>query len=223
MSIVKAVSFAGILMVFGITDAAAQSRSAKLPNFECSRFDCVESSAISGVGGRAMSAPVPTPVAAAPPGGQRLLFEGAGYPACQSIIGFTGAAPYQYILATGIPVPLGSTHASLDAVAQGNLAGSPAGSSAGIFGLLQLKRTGTPTWENAHTSYLYSVAGSASMTPENLYGNGAYTSIEDLSLLANGAGVPDEIDVRLAFFGANAGGYVTINKAVCQGKMTVEF
>lgn len=219
----------------GATLATAGSFGARLgeslPEFRCDQFNCVQVSAASnanqpGVMPQAIS---PNPVIAAPPPGQRLEWGGlAGGAQCVNVRTMnpqpTYADPYEYIHVTEIPVPLGSTHAALVASFESAMAGAPGGSG-GNVGMLQIRRTGSSTWENVDVAYGFTIAG-ASGTPPILYGTGHYEGIRNLAQLAGpGQGsTPDAIDVRLGVFAAYTPAFSTIlNNQACKGHLVVTF
>ncbi|MEJ5207468.1 hypothetical protein [Denitratimonas sp. CY0512] len=168
----------------------------------------------------------PTPVAVAPPSGQRYLWQGAGYPACQSFLDMdpqpTLASPYPYIAGNDVPVPLGSTHVSLLGSFQSNLARGPSGNAANI-GMLQIRRSGG-VWHNVSLSYAYTIIGHN--PAQSLFNRATYDGLVNLAELPGGTGIPDMVDVRLAAFplytNPSASSDVLIN-AVCWGTLQVTF
>lgn len=167
----------------------------------------------------------PTPVVVAPPAGQRYLWQGAGYPACQSILAMapqpTLNSPYPYIAANEVPVPLGSTHASLLGSFQSNLARGATGNAANV-GMLQIRRSGG-TWYNVSISYAYTIIGHN--PPQSLFNRATYDGLVNLADLPGGTGVPDMVDVRLAVFPLythTPATDVALN-AVCWGTLQVAF
>jgi hypothetical protein len=200
-------------------------KSEQLPELQCDRLDCVLKPAGSPSKIAATPAvPSPLPYNVGPPAGQRFGWRGAGYPACQSLSTIpapTGGAPYEYIRADLIPVPLGSTHATLMASVQANLSGGPSGSAA-VIALLQMRRSGTAPWVNVDASYVYTVRGNPE--PTSLYGTASYQAFESLEALPGGTGVPDAIDVRVGTFSIFTATFTNvIYNAVCYGKLDVTF
>lgn len=201
----------------------------QLPDIQCTRTSCsiVYGSAgtLAPGAGNTINAPDPNPVVIAPPAGQRYLWQGAGFPTCQNILAMdpqpTMALPYEYITATSVPVPLGSTHASLLGNFQVNLARGASGNAAN-FGMLQIRRSGG-TWINVNNSYAYTVQGST--PPQSLYNTATYQGQVSLAELPDGTAVPDLVDVRLAVFPLYTSAPatdVTLNK-VCWGQLQVAF
>lgn len=168
----------------------------------------------------APATPSTTPVAVGPPAGQRFMWQGAGYPACQSLAGASMSSPYTYINATQVPVPLGSTHISLFATLLANISGGPTG-AAGDFVTLQVKPSASSTWTYVDTGYAASIYGST--VAQNLYNSGTFHGLVDLASL-NGGTVPSEIDIRVQTFPLYVGGFnnVAVN-AVCGGQLQLSF
>lgn len=199
-----------------------------IPALNCDRTNCSFADQSSKDSSNTQpAAPSPNPTVVGPPAGQRYLWLGAGYPNCQSIKSIvpipTLPNPYVYISAATIPVPLGSTHATLLATAEGNISGGPAGSLA-IAGVLQIKRSSTATWTNSVISYIYSHEGMS--IPTSLYGTGSLQGLEDLASLPPAGSVPDAIDVRLSIVPvySSDGGFTTTNwSQVCKGKLILTF
>lgn len=206
--------------------------SGGLPSLNCSQTRCDFSSPDAGYleAGLSPAAPNPYPVVVGPPAAQRYLWRGANYPACQSLKALVPAAtfgnPYVYMKAMTIPVPLGSTHASIVTTVEANLSGGPAG-ALGIAGLLQIKRSNSVNWIIASSAYVYSVPGTP--TPQSMYGTGSMQTLENLAALpveVGSGGVPDAIDIRFASFPvySSDGGFSNTNySAVCKGSMTLSF
>lgn len=200
-----------------------QIPSDQIPELNCDRFSCTYAQAGTRTNDIQPFAANPLPVGAGPSAGQRLLWRGAGYPSCQNISGSTYPNNlYSYIQALTIPVPLGSTHATLNATIETSLRGGPNGSGA-IGGILQIKRSSQPesAWENAASSYAHSIAGSNPTV--SLFSNASYFALEDLALLAGGTGVPSEIDVRMTVFPLSFGTFTLQTSQVCNGQLLVEF
>lgn len=222
-------SFA-VAMTVAISPALAQRASIgvsdQLPEIQCTATQC---SLNYNVSQRTAPAGVlaadPAPVVVAPPAGQRYFWEGAGYPACQSLVSMnpqpTVSSPYDYIYANAVPVPLGSTHASLLASLQVNLARGDTG-NAGTVGMLQIRRSGG-TWFNVSNSYAYTIRGST--PPQSLYNRATYDGLVDLASLPGGSTVPDLVDVRLAVFPVYTNPPATdvALNAVCWGNLLVTF
>lgn len=212
------------------------TRSGDLPEIQCTRNHCalvqtppprLGAHALAVAPMATFATPDPTPVVVGPPAGQRYLWQGAGYPACQSIKDMSPmpsiTSPYEYIKATNIPVPLGSTHASLLASFQVNLDGGPAG-AAGDVGMLQVARSGTNDWNNVAISYAYTIPGAVNNT--SLYNTATYHGLVNLANLTSGTGVPSEIDVRVGVFPvytADGGFSTTIFNGVCWGTLQLSF
>lgn len=191
------------LMVFGASAPVLAQRanigsSDQLPEIQCDGARC---NLIYGASQRvAPQAANPTPVVVAPPAGQRYFWHGAGYPACQSFIPMspqpTMAAPYEYIHAKEIPVPLGSTHAALLSSFQVNLGRGSTGNAA-VVGMLQMRRSGG-AWLDVSLSYAFSVHGAS--PPQSLFNRATFDGLVDLASLPGGSTVPDLVDVRMAVF-----------------------
>lgn len=198
----------------------------QLPEIQCTATQCnlnytvTQSPASAGV-----LAADPTPVVAAPPAGQRYYWHGAGYPACQSLVTMspqpTISAPYDYIYANAVPVPLGSTHAALLASLQVNLGRGATGDAATV-GMLQIRRSGG-TWYNVSVSYAYTIRGSS--PPSSLYNRATYDGLVDLASLPGGSTVPDLVDVRLGVFPfyTNTPASDVAWNSVCWGNLAVTF
>jgi len=220
-------SFAGLTLVFGPAMAQRSSIGAKdqLPDIECSQTRCsLIHDATPALATRPTEA-FTQPDVVAPPSGQRYLWKGANYPTCQSFIGMipqpTLSDPYEYVYAQEVPVPLGSTHASLLASLQVNLRRGADGNAA-IVGLLQIRRSGSGAWANVSNSYAYNIVG---QTPsQNLYNHATFDGLVDLASLPSGTGVPSMVDVRMAAFPLyTSGSGVVERSAVCWGTLQVAF
>jgi len=219
------------LVVAGASSAAVPSfgvgARAQLPEFKCENFRCVEVPASSEVlNNSPQIQPTSTvPVIAAPPAGQRLLWHAVNYPMCQNVRIMnpqpTFDDPYEYVLATDVPVPLGSTHASLASSFEVKLAGGPAGAGSDV-GKLEIKRSSAVDWNTVHIAYAYTLQGSA--TPAILYGTPNFTGLVNLADLPDGSGVPVSIDVRMAVYPVYTSSFTTpTSNWVCQGKLEVTF
>lgn len=243
-------SFAAALVMAGLVVPAlgwaqaapernsGSTASAGLPSLDCGLTDCrldYGASNAKGQSGASAAAADPTPFDAAPPPGQRLVWRGADYPACQSLgtghnldpanpnVGRTINDPYEYIKATAIPVPLGSTHADLLSTVSINLSGGPGGAF-GTVGFLQLRRGGTATWVNVNTAYGFSIRGHPD--PQSLWGKATYQGVVDLASLPDGSGIPGTVDVRMAYFNVFTfdGGFSNVNwNGVCHGLLRLTF
>lgn len=209
----------------GIASAASSSGrvTAQLPQLQCDRFACKTIDANTAVD---LNSPNPYPVVAAPPSGQRLMWK-AG---CSNIFTMnpqpTFVDPFAYVVAEDVPVPLGSSHASLLASARVSLAGQPS-NSGGDVGFLQIKRSSVTTWENSQVAYAFTIAGGVN-PPAILYGIGVYHAVEDLASLAGTSGdpagsIPPSIDVRLALAPQAAGAFTFLTNSVCDGRLEVTF
>lgn len=202
-------------------------KSDQLPSIECNATGCrldyaKANSEISSRSSALPVAPSTTPSAVAPPGGQRMEWQGAAYPACQSMIGapYSISDKYVYIEADDVPVPLGSTHASLLSSMQSNLAGGSTGAGA-IVAFLQAKRSNSATWSVVNATYAFTTAGNAD--PTSLYGTTAFTGLVDLAALPGGTTVPDNIDIQVAVFPLYTTGFTPAISAVCRGKLELTF
>jgi hypothetical protein len=213
-------------------------RGGGLPEIQCTRTTCTAhypgtSSRFSTNGVRLLTTtpppatPDPTPVTVGPPAGQRYLWQGAGYPACQSLAAIptqpTYANPYVYISAPQIVVPLGSTHVSVIATYQVNLGGGPAGAAAN-FGLIQMKRSSSSTWENMAYGYAFTTVGTPSAF--SLYNTATFHTLVNLADLDPAGLVPSEIDVRVVtypIFSADSGYSSVAFDAVCLGQLQLSF
>lgn len=230
-----------VVPVFAVAQGMGSARASNgLPELLCGQSDCTldyRRSAQTTQTPPSLAAANPNPVEAGPPPGQRLSWRGANYPACQSLgtgtntnpigqpssVGTPIAAPYEYIKATDIPVPLGSTHATLLGTLSINLSGGPAG-ALGTVGFLQVRRSGQISWVNVDPAYAFSVRGYA--LPQSLWGKATYQGVSDLATLPGGTGVPDAVDARLAVFNVftNDGGFSTVAwNGVCYGRMELTF
>lgn len=207
-----------------------QLRSDQLPDIQCSATRCtivqrpsqaLRPHTLTAAPMATPAVPDPTPVEVGPPAGQRFMWQGAGYPSCQSIIGVTSAAPYTYINASAIPVPLGSTHISFLASIEANMSGGPGGAGAD-FGEVQVKRSSGTHWTNADFGFIFSVYGS--VAPQSLYNIGHFHGLVNLADLQDGTGVPSEIDVRAIVFPVYTSGFTNVvYNAVCLGKLQLSF
>lgn len=218
-------AFGVLSMVAVVSPALAQRASIgdQLPEIQCSATRCsLDYSLAQRVAPQAAD---PTPVVVAPPAGQRYFWQGAGYPTCQSLIPMspqpTISAPYEYIYANAVPVPLGSTHAALLASLQVNLGRGDTGNAATI-GLLQIRRSGG-TWYNVAASYAFSVHGAS--PAQSLLNRATYDGLVDLANLPGGSAVPDLVDVRLGVFPlyTNAPANDVAWNSVCWGHLQVTF
>lgn len=202
-------------------------KSDLLPELQCDRSNCelkLNASSRQGVVTMPPTVPSTIPAAVGPPAGQRFVWFGADYPACQSIVGLspvpTFPNPYEYIYSGVIPVPLGSTHASLLTSAQASLSGGPI-NSAGLVGVLQIRRSGVSTWTNSAASYLYTTRATDGAI---LFGTASLQGLENLASLPGGTGVPTAIEVRMGMFPVYTSGFTSVtNAAICQGKLEVTF
>lgn len=197
------------------------SESGQLPEIICSATSCWAVSERVRLGtGPAPQVANPIPVVIAPPAGQRLLWQGAGYPACQTIIGTSSGNPYEYIKAESIDVPLGTTHVSLSVTLEAKFKGGPAGAG-GSFGMLQVRPEGG-TWQNASFGYAGTILGDVNTT--NQYEQASYIGLVDLAALIGAAGVvPSRIDVRMALFENKALGFTAQENSVCKGLLELSF
>jgi len=200
----------------------------QLPEIQCTTTSCTlvyGSTGVAGPGAGNTITANPNPVVVAPPAGQRYLWQGAGYPACQNIIVMnpqpTMSSPYEYVAASAIPVPLGSTHASLLGSLQTNLARGETGNAADV-GMLQIRRSGG-TWFNVSISYAYTIRGST--PPQSLYNTATYNGLVSLADLPGGTTVPDLVDVRLAVFPVYTNPPVNdlVLNSVCWGDLQLAF
>ncbi len=158
------------------------------------------------------------PVVIAPPTGQRLLWQGGGYPSCQSVENSTYSNPYEYIKGEGIDVPLGTTHATVSTTVEAKIAGGPTGAG-GIFSMVQMRPHGG-TWQNVSSGFAAMALGT---TPAfNQFSPASYMALVDLAEL-NGGSVPSQVDVRVAVY-VNAGyGFTVSQLAVCKGQLLLTF
>jgi len=201
----------------------------QFPALQCTTTSCslvygaAQARGLLGVG--TVTAANPNPVVVAPPAGQRYLWQGAGVPQCVDIITMnpqpTISSPYEYIAAVAIPVPLGSTHASLLGSFQVNLGRGPSGGAADV-GFLQIRRSGG-TWANVSASYAYTIQGTA--THQSLYNTPTYSGLVSLADLPGGSTVPDLVDVRLAVAPVytNAPALDLLWNNLCRGQLQVTF
>lgn len=199
------------------------TRNEQLPELKCDFTTCRLNyeTARSGAGFSPQVAS-PLPDVIAPPAGQRMLWRGAGFPTCQSIIGYSPSSPYSYMSSIAVDVPLGSSHVSLLATYESAISGSSA-SGAGMGasgGMLQVRRTGG-TWYNASTGYAYTVQGGA--IASNHMNPVAFMGLVDLTTLPGGSGVPTSIEVRMATFPVTAGDFSYALNSVCKGQLQLTF
>lgn len=232
MLIKRSFIFAAIMpLVLGSAMAAPLSlggpvaKRDQLPEILCDSVGCSQKTVGATTQGiAAPAAPSPLPYNVGPPAGQRFNWRGASYPACQSMNTLpapSAGAPYEYIRADLVPVPLGSTHATLLSSVQANISGGPSG-SAGVVALMQMRRSGTTPWSTIHAGYVYTVRGNPE--PTSLYGTASFQAFESLAALPNGTGVPDAIDVRVGTFSIFTETFTdVIYNAVCYGKLDVTF
>ena len=204
---------ASLVVLFALPETGTGS---DLPEIACDNRSCREVPPDPSARPRAAS---PLPFEAAPPAGQRLLFKGAGNPLCQSIVGVTSASLYEYIAATNIDVPLGTSHISLDA-SVGTQQTVTSG-TIGAFGKLQVRRTGAATWTyNANAGSAGTTSGS---TGGAQYALANYIALVDLADLPDGTGIPAQIDVRLAFFESKTPGATSTLNSLCNGQLRLAF
>lgn len=161
-----------------------------------------------------------------PPAGQRYIWRA---PASCDLVPFaaTPGNPFAYIVSKPIPVPLGSTHATLSATAEALLAGAGTAGVSTMFGRLQIRRSAdgvnpAGTWVNSDRGYVYSRTGSEA--PSIRYGKATFMTLEDLTSLPGGSGIPVMIEIRLAVNAYSDGNWVySIDPQICKGSMQLAF
>ncbi len=206
-----------------IAQSAGSKRVNQLPRVQCDRFNCSlvdrSSSQISTI---TPASPNPYPVDAGPPPGQRMRWVAPGHPSCQ-VLGNSATLddPYYYIVANEVPVPLGSTHASILVTLEGNLSGGDDTEAAGIYGLVEIRRSGVPSWEYSGDFAVFTVHGFNH--PQSLFGRGTFQGFERLGSLSGGTGVPELVDIRVGVFNLFTSGWTTNFNEVCFGIMDVTF
>lgn len=230
-----AVALTAVSYVAFAANGSFTARTYQLPQLKCTRSKCTlvqrpeqsqprRQTLMAAPFDSAPAAPDTTPVEVGPPAGQRYMFYGPGYATgdCQSIIGVTGANPYEYIKGTQIVVPLGSTHISLLATLEANLSGGPSGSGADV-GILEVKRSSSASgWYIVNAGYAYTIYGSEA--PQSLFNVATYHGLVNLADLGDGTGVPSEIDVRVIVFPVNTSGFSNVNyNMVCAGQLQLSF
>lgn len=218
-----ALSISSLLVAVMSLPTMAQTRNVAkgddLPEITCDRTSCSPVKDVVRYGSPVTpQVAIPMPVDYAPPAGQRLLWQGAGYPACQSVVGITDLNPYEYIKGVSIDVPLGATHASVSTTLEALIAGGPTGAG-GIFGLVEMRPTGG-TWQIV--SHGYAAMALGSNPPYSQYSPASYMALVDLAGL-NGGTVPSQIDVRLAVYVNNASGFTAKYFSVCKGQLLLTF
>lgn len=217
----------GSVLTLALPAAMAQnlptiaSEGGQLPEVTCSATSCWAVTERVRLGAQpAPQVADPTPFVIAPPAGQRLLWRGANYPACQTIIGTTSGNPYEYIKAESIDVPLGSTHASLSVTLEAQFRGGPSGAG-GSFGMLQVRPEGGG-WQNVSFGYAGTILGEEDSM--NQFEQASYIGLVDLAALVGAGGVvPSTIDVRLAIFESKAGDFTPVQNSVCKGLLELSF
>lgn len=190
-----------------------------VPALRCDRYRCdvVPADRWNPATLPGITAPL-NPVVIGPPRGQQFMWTTATCPT--SFNGFGPAAPMEYMEALDVAVPLGSTHAALDARFQITLAGGPTG-SASAGAMIRIRRSGSPTWEIAASNYQLTALAEA--PPRYVYGQGGLMALENLSQLAGGTGVPSAIDLQVVLFNVEAGGFVSAVADGCRGSLSLTF
>lgn len=227
-----------------VTSGAARSGDV-LPSIECGPSECTLNygPAVASNSRVTPQALDPNPVDAGGPPGQRLKWLGKDNGACQSLgtgeLNPRGAAPmypfaspYEYIVATEIPVPLGSAHISATATVEPRLgAWAGAGEAAGAVSIgaqLQVRRSPNGAWVNLDSSYAYvieafPVSASPSMY-QVTYAKATYEGFTSLADLPGGTGVPAAIDARLITFNVITNTVWKLGwNHVCKGQMLLTF
>ncbi|HET9049254.1 MAG TPA: hypothetical protein VFN29_09890 [Chiayiivirga sp.] len=191
-----------------------------LPDVECTRTQCKE---VYNATPRIYAVLAdPTLDTIGPPAGQRFQWRSNPYGSCVSVMGGTFATPSEYMVVENIPVPLGSTHATLNTSLQVKLrVNSVNGYTSGSFGFLEIKRSTSTVWEIADQGYALAVPSSSTPGGPIWFTKASYHALENLATLSGGSGVPNSIDVRVAF--AEGGAATVEQHAACGGLVQVDF
>ncbi len=227
-----------------VTSGSARSGDV-LPSIECGPSECTLNygPVVAGNSRVTPQALIPSPVDAGGPPGQRLKWVGPDNGACKTMgtgeLGTRGvapmyspASPYEYIVATEIPVPLGSAHISATATVEPRLgAWAGAGEAAGAVAIaaqLQVRRYPSGAWVNLDSSYAYVInAFPADASPgmyQVLFGKATYEGFTSLADLPGGTGVPAAIDARLITFNVITNTVWKLGwNHVCKGQMLLTF
>jgi len=198
------------------------------PQINCSRLKCSldynsPTGATIQAKQAASSSSMSTPTNIAPPPGQRFSWGGAGNSTCFDMTSgsYGFANPYPYIEADSIPVPLGSSYASIMASMGVSLSGGPSGGIATV-GFLQIRASPGGTWVNLDNAYALTQAGSAASIP--IYSKATYQGLSNLTSLTGNNTVPNLVDVRLAVFNLILPGFTNItSNQVCYATMELTF
>lgn len=207
---------------------------AVVPNIECDRTHCFESTQVFTNPNRPEASAPLAPVVVGPPAGQRYQFKPPSA-SCELVdLSANVANPQVYFVTEPIPVPLGSTHVTLSSTMESNLAGTGFEAIATMFGRLEIRRApsaslpGGGSWVIADYGYVLTRTGSTSYTSR--YGKATYVGLEDLALLPPIGQVPSMIEVRTRVNSYTSGGYVFSygpteppSPGICKGKLQVTF
>lgn len=200
-----------------------------IPEIQCDRFNCqaIERSSVHNPSG-VTAAPI-DPIAIGPPGGQRFGYKVFG--GCQAFTATETGEDLQiftYFETNAIPVPLGSTHASITTMVRGYLGGSGVESVASIFGRLKVRRAATGVdpagpWTNVDTGYVYTRSGM--MLPSNRYGPASYQALVNMATFDGGTALPSLINVAFDVFAIAGVGFTNAegSPAMCNGTMLLTF
>ena len=224
-------AFSGLTLALSTWMASAQTMlksasSGQTPEIICTLTECHIASS-SEVRNMLISTPSGlnvNPTVIAPPAGQRLQWD---EPGCADLISYTSLSnAYEFVSAPNIPVPLGTTHISLEAVTQGYISGTigngNTSATGGSFGRLQISRHGANNWINVATGYSRHAFADTKGYPT--YGIGKYIGLVDLANLPpiNDVGtIPSAIDVRIMAHTNTSSDFVVNQSFVCKGQLIV--
>lgn len=210
------------------SDIVISTKADAIPEIQCDRFNCqaIERSSHQSPSG----APPPIdPIAIGPPGGQRFGYKVFG--GCQAFTATQTGENLQiftYFETNAIPVPLGSTHASITAMVRGYLGGSGPESVASIFGRLKVRRAATGVdpagpWTNVDSGYVYTRSGM--MLPSNRYGPASYQALVNMATFDGGTTLPSLINVAFDVFSISGVGFTSAegSPAMCNGTLLLTF
>lgn len=168
---------------------------------------------------------------AGPVGGQRISLALPGSPSCGATFLDISATSWNpgdeatYLTQSGIPVPLGSTHASLTYSANAYLSTSGAvpaiGEAAGyVFAIVRMRRSAPvgPWWVAAQAAS--TPVSSALDNQPGFWSKSTVATFVDLSELPGGTGVPSGFDVEVVHYVAQEDGFAA-QSLVCTGELLI--